>query len=182
VSVLIGAIIESGEMLPEEVDAFVRSLGAPMGPCELVDYSGIDTNVNMSRHLAINVHPDYAAPPHLVRMLEEGNLGKKTGKGYFDWSEGQPKIDLSRATDKLQPMDIVAVQVNEATKLIEMDVCSAEDVDLALANSSGTPIGPMSVAKEIEPFDLAQRLERLANKYKKEIFNPTQIVRKGRYR
>jgi len=182
VSVLIGAMIESREMEPEEVDAFVRSLGAPMGPCELVDYTGVDTNVNMSRYLAVNVHSDYAAPPHLVRMLDEGNLGKKTGKGYFDWSEGRPKIDRSKATDKLAPMDIVAVQVNEATKLIEMDVCSADDVDLALTNSGGNPIGPMNVAQEIEPFDLAQRLERLANRYKKEIFNPTQMIRKGRYR
>jgi enoyl-CoA hydratase/3-hydroxyacyl-CoA dehydrogenase len=182
VSVLIGAMIESGEMRPEEIDAFARSLGAPMGPCELVDYTGIDTNVNMARYLAVNVHSDYAAPPHLVRMLDEGNLGKKSGKGYFDWSEGRPEVDLSKATDKFEPMDIVAVQVNEATKLIEMDVCSAEDVDLALTNSSGNPIGPMSVAKEIEPFNLAQRLEHLANKYKKEIFNPTQMVRKGLYR
>jgi len=63
-----------------------------------------------------------------------------------------------------------------------MGVCSSEDVDLALTNSSGNPIGPISVAKEVEPFDLAQRLERLANKHEKEIFNPTQTIRKGRYR
>ncbi|MCK5558815.1 MAG: 3-hydroxyacyl-CoA dehydrogenase family protein [Candidatus Hydrogenedentes bacterium] len=181
-SVLIGAIIESGEIQPEEIDAFVRSFGAPMGPCELVDYTGVDVNVHMARYYATNVHPDYVAPPHLVKMAEEGNFGKKTGKGYFDWSQGRPNIDLSKATDKLEPMNIVAVQVNEATKLIEMGVCSAEDVDLALTNSSGNPVGPMSVAKEMEPFDLAQRLERLAKKYKKEIFNPTKMVREGRYK
>jgi len=180
--VLVRSILESGEVQPEELDAFVRSLGAPMGPCELTDYTGIDVSVNGSRYYAEKVHPDFAPAPHLVKMMEEGNLGKKTGKGYFDWSQGRPTIDLSKATDKFDPIDAVAVKVNEATKLIEMGVCSAEDVDLALINSSGNPVGPMSAAKGIEPEDLAKRLEGLAEKYNKEIFKPTKMIREGEYR
>jgi len=179
---LVGAIVESGEIEPEALDAFVRSLGAPMGPCELRDYTGVDVGVNGCRYYADCIHPDFAPAPHLVKMMEEGNLGKKTGKGYFDWSQGRPTIDLSKATDKFDPMDAVAVKVNEATKLIEMGVCSAEDVDLALVNSSGNPVGPMSVAKDIEPEDLAKRLEGLAEKYNKEIFKPTKMIREGEYR
>ncbi len=180
--VLVRSLIESGEVQPEELDAFVRSLGAPMGPCELTDYVGIDVSVNGSRYYAEKVHPDFAPMPHLVKMMEEGNLGKKTGRGYFDWSQGRPTIDMSKATDKFDPMDAVAVKVNEATKLIEMGVCTAEDVDLALVNSSGNPVGPMSVAKDIEPEELTKRLERLAEKHNKEIFKPTKMVREGRYR
>jgi len=180
--VLIMSIIESGEVQPEELDAFVRALGAPMGPCELVDYTGVDISVHGGRYYAETVHPDFEPVPHLVKMMEEGNLGKKTGKGYFDWSQGRPAIDLSKATDKFDPMDTIAVQVNEATKLIEMGVCSAEDVDLALTNSSGNPVGPMSVAKGVEPADLAARLEGLAEKYNKEIFKPTKMIREGGYR
>ena len=162
--VLIRSILESGEVQPEELDAFLRSLGSPMGPCELTDYTGIDVSVQGARYYAKNVHPDFAPMPHLVKMMEEGNLGKKTGKGYFDWSQGRPEIDLSKATDKFDPLNAIAVQVNEATKLIEMGVCSAEDVDLALVNSSGNPVGPMAIAKSVEPEDLAKRLERLAEK------------------
>ncbi len=180
--VLVNAIVESGEIEPEALDAFVRSLGAPMGPCELQDYVGIDISVNGAKYYAERVHPDFAPSPHLLKMVEEGNLGKKTGKGYFDWSKGRPEIDLSRATDKFDPMDTIAVQVNEACKLIEMGVCSAEDVDLALTNSSGNPMGPMSVAKSVDPADLAKRLEGLAEKYNKEIFKPARMVRDGTYR
>jgi enoyl-CoA hydratase/3-hydroxyacyl-CoA dehydrogenase len=179
---LIGTIIESGEIEPEALDAFARSSGAPMGPCELRDYTGVDVGVNACRYYADRVHPDFAPAPHLIRMMDEGNLGKKTGKGYFDWSQGRPTIDLSKATDKFDPMDAVAVKVNEATKLMEMGVCSAEDVDLALVNSSGNPVGPMSVAKDIEPADLTKRLEGLAEKYNKEIFKPTKMIREGGYR
>jgi len=180
--VLIRSILESGEVQPEELDAFLRSLGSPMGPCELTDYTGIDVSVQGARYYAKNVHPDFAPMPHLVKMMEEGNLGKKTGKGYFDWSQGRPEIDLSKATDKFDPLNAIAVQVNEATKLIEMGVCSAEDVDLALVNSSGNPVGPMAIAKSVEPEDLAKRLERLAEKYSKEIFKPTKMIREGGYR
>jgi enoyl-CoA hydratase/3-hydroxyacyl-CoA dehydrogenase len=180
--VLIMSMIEAGEVQPEELDAFLRTLGSPMGPCELTDYTGIDIGVNGSRYFAEKVHPDFAPMPHLVKMMEEGNLGKKTGKGYFDWSQGRPTIDLSKATDKFDPLNAVAVQVNEATKLIEMGVCSAEDVDLALTNSGGNPVGPMSIAKAVEPEDLVKRLERLAEKYNKEIFKPTKMIREGAYR
>jgi enoyl-CoA hydratase/3-hydroxyacyl-CoA dehydrogenase len=180
--VLIMAMIEAGEVQPEELDAFLRSLGSPMGPCELTDYTGIDISVHGGRYFAEKVHPDFAPVPHVVKMMEEGNLGKKTGKGYFDWSQGRPTIDLSKATDKFDPMNAVAVQVNEATKLIEMGVCSAEDVDLALVNSSGNPVGPMSIAKAVEPADLVKRLEGLAKKYNKEIFKPTKMIREEGYR
>lgn len=180
--VLINAIIGSGEIEPEALDAFVRSLGAPMGPCELQDYVGIDISVNGAKYYAQTVHPDFAPSPHLLKMVEEGDLGKKTGKGYFDWSQGRPAIDLSKATDKFDPMDTIAVQVNEACKLIEMGVCSAEDVDVALINSSGNPMGPMAVARNFAPADLAKRLEGLAEKYGKEIFKPAKMILDGTYR
>jgi enoyl-CoA hydratase/3-hydroxyacyl-CoA dehydrogenase len=178
----VNAIIGSGEIEPEALDAFVRSLGAPMGPCELLDYVGADIAVNGAKYYAETVHPDYAPSSHLLKMVEEGRLGKKTGKGYFDWSKGRPEIDLSKATDKFDPMNTMAVQINEACKLVEMGVCTIDDVDLALTNSSGNPVGPMSVAKNIEPDDLVKRLEGLAEKYGKEIFKPAKMVREGTYR
>ncbi|GAB4340964.1 MAG: hypothetical protein Kow0099_17310 [Candidatus Abyssubacteria bacterium] len=180
--VLVNAIIGSGEIEPEALDAFVKGLGAPMGPCELQDYVGIDISVNGAKYYAEKVHPDFAPAPHLLKMVEEGRLGKKTGRGYYDWSRGRPQIDLSKATDRFDPMDTLAVQINEACKLIEAGVCSAEDVDVAMTNSSGNPVGPMSAAKNIEPSELSARLERLARKYRKEIFKPCKMVREGGYR
>ena len=180
--VLISEIIESGEIEPEALDAFVRTLGAPMGPCELTDYVGIDIAVNGSTYYAEALHTDYAAAPHLVKMMEDGNLGKKTGKGYFDWSEGRPEIDLSKATTKFNPLESIFVQVNEATKLVEQGVCSVNDVDVALTNSSGNPVGPMTVGRMISRWDLTDNLKRLAETYGKEIFMPTQKVLEGGYK
>ena len=180
--VLIQEILERGEVEPEPLDAFIRTLGSPMGPCELADYVGIDVCVDGSRYFAETLHADYAPPAHLVKMASEGNLGKKTGRGYFDWSEGRPEIDLSKATDRFNPLAPIFVRINEATKLVEQGVCSVNDVDVALTNSSGNPLGPMSVGRQISRFDLGDQLEYLAAKYNKEIFKPTQRLLEGGYK
>ncbi len=177
--VLIAEIVERGEVEPEPLDAFIRLLGSPMGPCELTDFVGIDIAVNGSRYFGSVLHPDYNPPSHLLKMMEEGNLGKKTGKGYFDWSDGRPEIDLSKATMKFNPLAPIFVQINEATKLIEQGVCSVAEVDLAMVNSTGNPMGPMSFGRQMSRFDLAEQLEYLAKKYDKEIFMPTQRLIEG---
>lgn len=178
-TVLIQAMLEQGEFEPEPLDAFMRTIGSPMGPCELADYVGIDIVVHVSNYFAETLHPDYGPAPHVVKMMNEGNLGKKTGRGYFDWSQGRPEIDLSKATRKFNPLLPIIVQVNEATKLVEQGVCSVADVDLAMINSTGNPVGPMSIGRQISKWDLADQLYGLAKRYKKEIFQPTQKVLDG---
>ena len=180
-AVLIGEILERGEVEPEALDAFHRSLGAAMGPCELIDYVGVDVAVNASRYFADNLDPEYGPPAHLVAMMEEGKLGKKTGQGYFTWPDGErPQIDLSKATRKLSPLWPFFVQINEATKLIQEGVVdSLNDVDLALLNSSGVPIGPIGLGRQFSRLDLTEQLEMLARRYDKAIFKPTRRVREG---
>jgi enoyl-CoA hydratase/3-hydroxyacyl-CoA dehydrogenase len=179
--VLIMETIEQGDIQPEELDAFMRLLGAAMGPCELTDYVGVDIAVNASNYFAEKLGPDYGPAPHLVKMMEEGNLGKKTGKGYFEWPGGErPKIDLSKATDKFSFFWPVFVQINEATKLIEEGVVdSLNDVDLALINSSGNPMGPIGLGRQISRLDLIDNLEILAAKYEKPLFKPSKRVLVG---
>jgi len=114
--------------------------------------------------------------------FKANELGKKTGKGLFDWSAGRPEIDVSKATDKLDPMDLVAVNANEATKIVAQGACALEDVDTAIMNATGTPFGPMALVKGFEPADLTKRLEGLAERFGKEIFKPTQMIKDGAYR
>ena len=180
--VLLNAWLDEGMVEPEEYDALMRKLGMPMGPYELMDYTGLDINYHASKYFAEKVHPDFATGRTITALVEAGKYGKKTGQGLFDWSKGRPEIDLSKATDKVDPMDMVAVNANEATKLIEWGVCTAEDADTAVVNASGNVIGYLAVVKDIEPADLTKRLEGLAAKYNKEIFKPTQMIREGKYR
>ena len=179
---LLTSIVDEGIAQPEEVDALMRKLGMPMGPFELMDYTGLDVSYHGRHYYAKVIHPDFAPGRIIEAKFKAGELGKKTGKGFFDWSKGRPEIDLSKATDKVDPMDLIAVQINEATKLIEMGVCKAEDVDTAIINGTGNAMGPMSIAKGQDPADLTKRLEGLAKKFNKEIFKPTKMIREGKYR
>lgn len=180
--ILRGCFLDEGIIEPEELDALMRKQGLPMGPFELLDFVGLEVHRNVLLYYAENIHSDYKPYKKLDEMVNSGNYGKKTGKGFYDWSKGRPEIDLSRATDKIDPLDITAVQINEATKLVEMGVCSIDDIDKAMLNASGLKVGPMAVAKDMKPEDLASRLEKLSERFNKEIFKPTDMVKKGTYR
>lgn len=180
-SVLIGEVLERGEIEPEALDAFMRSMGAAMGPCELTDYVGVDVAVNVARYFEQTMGPEYGPPAHLVKMMEAGTLGKKTGQGYFEWPDGaRPQIDFSKATRKFNFFWPFFVQINEATKLIQEGVVDTlEEVDVAMMNSSGMPFGPISLGRQISKFDMIDNLEFLAGYFGKTMFKPTPRVLGG---
>lgn len=178
---LLGAIVDRSITTPEEIDALMRKLGKPMGPFELLDFTGIDVSYNARNYFAQAVSPDLAPFKLMKTKVKAGEYGKKTGRGFYDWSKGRPEIDMSKATDKVDPKDILAVQINEATKLIEWGVATAQDIDKAIVNGTGNKKGPMEEAQQFSPEDLTARLERLSKEFKKKIFEPTRMIREGRY-
>jgi enoyl-CoA hydratase/3-hydroxyacyl-CoA dehydrogenase len=147
-----------------------------------MDYTGLDINVHGSNYFAEAVHPDFAPGETVKKLVAEGKLGKKSGQGLFDWSQGRPSIDLDRATDRFDPMDMVAVNTNEAGKIIEEGACRLEDIDTAIIHATGNPMGLIAIARGIEPDALTKRLQGLAERFDKEIFKPTRMIREGRYR
>ena len=78
-------LIEQGVAEPAEIDRAVKiGLGYPMGPCELLDLVGMDTQILVSEALHRGTLAARAAPPQLLRkMLAGGRLGRKTGRGFF---------------------------------------------------------------------------------------------------
>jgi len=181
-SVLLGCVLDHNIAEPEEVDAQWRVMtGAPLGPFESMDFAGLDTYINASNYLSQELHPDYQPSQVIQEKVKSGQLGRKSGSGVYDYARGRPKIDLSRSTDKITALDVLAVMVNEGTKLIEEGLCSAEDVDKTAIYGMGDAEGPMTLAKRQDSAVLTQRLERLADMFNKEIFRPTQLLRKGSY-
>lgn len=59
----------------------------PMGPLRLTDLVGLDVRLNIAEHLAANLGPRFAPPQLLIDKVAAGELGKKSGRGFFDWSE-----------------------------------------------------------------------------------------------
>ncbi len=180
-AILLNLILEKGEAEPVEIDAKMRKIGMPMGPYELMDYVGLDVAYHSALYFAERLSEDYAPPSWLKAKMDAGTLGKKTGKGIFDWSKGRPEIDLSRAREDFDPIWLIAIQVNEATKLLEAGVVkSAEEIDKAMVNGGGAAFGPFQLAKGVGYDKIAKMCEDLARKYGVKAFEPTQTLRQGK--
>jgi 3-hydroxybutyryl-CoA dehydrogenase len=77
--------VEAGVATPADIDKAIKvGLGYRMGPCELLDLIGLDTQLRLCEALyAVTSDPRAAAPPLLRRMVAAGRLGRKTGRGFF---------------------------------------------------------------------------------------------------
>jgi len=80
-------VLDEARVTPEDLDKGMKhGAGWPMGPCALVDLVGIDIHVHASEALYEALRePRMAPPPRLVRMAQAGLLGRKTGRGFFEY-------------------------------------------------------------------------------------------------
>ncbi len=178
--VLLSKVVEAGHPTPEEFDAALKPI-MPMAPFELLDYVGIDIALHGLEYFAQVLSKDYKPSDAIMAYLKSGNLGKKTGKGFYDWSKGRPTIDLSKATKEFDLNHLVALQVNEATKILEEGVADdPKEVDLAMANGGGSPFGPFALAQGIGYPVLLAKLEEVYKKFPLDIFKPTKTMKEGK--
>jgi 3-hydroxybutyryl-CoA dehydrogenase len=80
-------VLDEAGVTPEDLDkAMTSGAGWPMGPCALVDLVGVDVHVHASEALFEALQePRMAPPPRLLRMLEAGELGRKSARGFFSY-------------------------------------------------------------------------------------------------
>jgi len=80
-------VLDEAGVSPEDLDRALRfGLAWPIGPCALLDLIGLDVHVHASRALEEKLgEPRMAPPPRLVTMVEAGELGRKSGRGFFTY-------------------------------------------------------------------------------------------------
>jgi 3-hydroxybutyryl-CoA dehydrogenase len=80
-------VLDEARVTPDDLDRALRfGLNWPIGPCALIDLIGIDVHVHASEALHSALGEERMAPPgRLVDMQREGNLGRKTGHGFFEY-------------------------------------------------------------------------------------------------
>ncbi|MBI4280543.1 MAG: 3-hydroxybutyryl-CoA dehydrogenase [Armatimonadetes bacterium] len=85
--------LEVGVASKEEIDTAVQlGLNHPMGPLTLLDFVGLDTTYYIAEAMYQEFKdPRYAAPPLLKQMVLAGLHGRKTGRGFYDYTEGKPR-------------------------------------------------------------------------------------------
>ncbi len=177
-----GLLQDKGVATPEEIDAFGRAQGLPMGPYELLDFVGIDIVKNSLDYYAAELSPDYGKCHVYNDLYAKKMLGKKTGRGFYDWSSGRPRIDSSKATDRVPLIDLFSLEINEAVKLLEEGVASPDEIETAVKLGMNRPFGPISVAKSLSNAEVRESLEKLSSTFGIGIFKPARSIQEGKLR
>jgi enoyl-CoA hydratase/3-hydroxyacyl-CoA dehydrogenase len=174
--VLINKLVEIGIATHEGIDAMARKMAQPMGPFEVFDFVGLDVVKHGHDYFARMLGTDYASPRWLDQLVAAGHLGKKTGKGIYDWRSGRPALDGATPTAKVNMLDLVAVQINEAAKLVDDGaVEDPGDIDVAIANGTGNKAGIFGVFATSRD-DIIKRLGELASELGITAFKPHPLL------
>jgi len=150
----------------------------PMGPCQLNDYLGIDVSYNSLKSYEKYISPDFAPGKVLTKLITEGNFGKKTGKGFYDWTAGRPNINLNKKAGLFNPEIHLAIQLNEGCKLLEEEIVSGyKIIDDIMLKGTNMP-GPFSAGK-LNFENWSKLLEDLAEKTGKNYLKPCELMKSG---
>ncbi len=152
-----------------EIDRVAVSFGMPMGPVELADTVGLDVALHVARILAPVIGRTSA--PELEKMVADGHLGRKTGRGFYEYRDDRPIREKPAKPGHYKDVEsrLMLAFVNEAAKCLDEEVVSDADlVDAGVIFGTGfAPFrgGPLHYAKERGVNEVVTELERLAEVY-----------------
>ena len=156
--------------------------GFKMGPFELMDYIGNDVNYNATESVYIgsNYNPRYKPSPTQKKMVDEGLLGRKSGQGYYDYSNGTaiPKPAADEESGKKIFKRILAMLINEAADTLNLSIASRDDIDTAMTTGVNYPRGLLRWADEIGADLVFQQLCKLKSDLGDERYNPSPLLTK----
>jgi 3-hydroxyacyl-CoA dehydrogenase/enoyl-CoA hydratase/3-hydroxybutyryl-CoA epimerase len=164
------AMLDEG-MKKETIDAVAEKFGMPMGPIELADEVGLDICLHVAEMLKAGLNHDMPEPPQWLKdKVAKGELGKKTGKGLYDWKDGHAVKQQDTATPASDVEDrLVLPMLNVCVACLREGVVADEDiVDGAMIFATGfAPFrgGPMHYARTRGLINVRDTLARLAQKY-----------------
>ncbi|RKF17004.1 fatty-acid oxidation protein subunit alpha [Roseovarius spongiae] len=160
------ALMDEG-VRKEVIDTAALQFGMPMGPVTLADQVGLDIGLHVAESLRDNLEKPMADISDKLReKVEAGNLGKKTGKGFYDWDEGSPRPDASLDDAPADLTDrLILPMLDACVEVLRRGVAKDEDqVDAAMIFATGwAPFrgGPMHYARDRGIDEIVTRLKEL---------------------
>ncbi len=155
-------IVEDDVATIAEVDSTTKyGLGLPMGAFELGDQVGNDVTYHVLEYMHEVLGAAYEPCPLLEETVENEHLGKKTGKGFYDYEDGDgADVPADQVRDDVLDR-LFAVLANETGKLIQKDVAPPEDIDQAVTLGAAFPKGPAKLCDEEGLDSAVETLEEL---------------------
>ncbi|MFB6089463.1 MAG: 3-hydroxyacyl-CoA dehydrogenase/enoyl-CoA hydratase family protein [Halobellus sp.] len=171
-------LVESDEATIEEVDSTVKyGLGLPMGAFELADQVGIDVGYHVLEHMHEELGDRYRPAPVLESKVDAGDLGKKTGEGFYDYADGEgAQVPSDQTRDDVADV-FLAVLANEVAGLMSEGVADAEAIDTAVELGGRWSDGPAKMVDERGLDDLLATLEERHEETGAERYEPVSYLR-----
>lgn len=156
--------------------------GFRMGPFELMDFIGNDVNYTVTETVfrAFYYDPRYKPAFTQKRLSEAGYLGRKSGRGYYNYAEGSTNTEATKDNELgTQILNRVLVMlINEAADTLHMNIASAKDIDLAMTNGVNYPKGLLTWANEIGIQYCVDALDSLYNTYHEDRYRCSPVLRR----
>ena len=129
----------------ETIDAAMRELAKfPMGPLELTDLIGLDTCYEIMLTIAADTgNPEHKPAASLTALVQQGNKGRKTGAGYYDYSaKHEAPTSADESGKALVYEELMREYLRSAIEMNDSGYASQADIDLGMKLGCGLPEGP----------------------------------------
>ena len=152
-----------------------------MGPFELMDMIGHDVNYVVTETVWKQFYYDPKFKPALSqkRLLEAGFLGKKSGRGFYNYNDKE-EITPANYTTELGEMifkRILAMLINEAADTLYLGIASREDIDLAMTKGVNYPKGLLKWADEMGIENIVNQLRALYDFYEEDRYRISPMLK-----
>jgi len=164
-------MLDEGDVEIQDVDAaMVFQRGYPMGPFELNDFGGLDIFTHTRDQW------DMPVPDSIRSRVEADDLGRKTGKGFYDYEDGDGVDYEPTDGEGVDTLRIEARMINEAAKLIGDDVADPQDIDIGMRLGGGLPEGTCRTADKLGLDNVVEKLRDLHERTGAERYEPAEYL------
>ena len=153
-----------------------------MGPFTLMDYIGHDVNYVVTETVfqSFFYDPRYKPSFSQKRLLEAGWLGRKTGRGFYNYAEGAalPEVKKDRELGQKIFERVVVMLINEAAEALHLNIASASDLDLAMTRGVNYPKGLLQWCDELGAGKVLSILDDLYEDYHEDRYRASVLLRR----
>lgn len=176
-------ILDEGIADEATIDWAMRDLsGFRMGPFELMDFIGNDINYAVTEVVFTNFFYDPRYRPSMTqkRLVDANYLGRKTGRGFYDYRNGavMPEPVRDEALGREIALRIIVMLINEAAEALYLRISTRDDIELAMTNGVNYPKGLLAWADEIGIRNVVEKLDALYVEYLEDRYRCSPLLRK----
>ncbi len=176
-------IFEEGIADIETIDRSLKEIGGfRMGAFELMDFIGHDVNYAVTESVWRSMFFDSRYKPSFTQkcLVEAGFLGRKTGRGFYNYENTPPQYESDFDENLGQKIvhRIVAMLINEAADALFWQIASRDDIDLAMKRGVNYPKGLLQWADEMDIRNVVKTLDDLYNTYREDRYRCSPLLRK----